>query len=132
MPAQSESQLISPVSPIGGASRTSTSSRLLSDGARNAAAFVVSGGAGIVLVPFLLHGLGTELYGIWIAACSAAALVGLADAGLGWSLTREIANAEASEAQDGLDTNTSALISSIFQVYLLTGLVGAIIVFAAG
>src|SRR5438445_13036345 len=75
--------------------------RLIGNGILNVGGFVFSKATDIVLIPVLLHGLGAELYGLWIASFSVSALVGWADLGLGWSLTREIAKAEAGIRGDG-------------------------------
>jgi O-antigen/teichoic acid export membrane protein len=106
--------------------------RLLSDGILNSGPFVASGVVGIILVPILLHGLGAELYGLWIYASSAAAVVGLADPGLGWSLTREVARAEARCRNETGDDAAARLVNNIAIVYLILGSSGALLISVLG
>jgi len=107
--------------------------RLLSDGFLNSLALLASGVVGLVLTPLLVHGLGSELYGLWIAAGSAAAVVGLADAGLGWSLTREIARAETRDlGKEAERTAAAFLVNNIYLVYLFTGAAGSALIAVFG
>ncbi len=52
---------------------------------------IATGIIGLLLVPFILHRLGFEEYGLWLAASAVLALVGSTDAGFQWSIPREIA-----------------------------------------
>lgn len=93
----------------------------------NCFGLVGSGLIGIALVPIMLHGLGREVYGIWVAATSAAAISALLDPGLGWSLPRAVARSEAFGSSDAW-----RLTSSIGEVYLIVGTIGAVSIDAFG
>ena len=67
--------------------------RLMRDGVVNYSGFVTSGLAGIILVPVMLRYLGTESYGLWLAAMAVWGMLGSFDFGLYWSVSREIASA---------------------------------------
>lgn len=109
--------------------------RLLRDGILNSGALIVSGAMGIVLVPIMLHGLGAKSYGLWVYALSSAALAGLVDPGLGWSLTHEVARAELppdNEHDETVADDAAQLISSIAIAYLIIGCIGALLIYLLG
>jgi O-antigen/teichoic acid export membrane protein len=102
--------------------------RLMRDGVFNNASVIVAGVIGIVLVPIMLRGLGTESYGVWIAALSVVGVVGLFDFGLGLSVTREVA------ASLGRETRGEAarFVKAARNAYFLVGVAGAILIAALG
>ena len=65
--------------------------RLMRDGLVNNSGAVVSVVVGIVLVPIMLHGLGTESYSLWIAALAVLGMPAGLDFGLGATVIREVA-----------------------------------------
>ena len=65
--------------------------RIMRDGVLNNLSLLASGVIGIALVPIMLKGLGSDSYGIWIAALSIAGTASLFDFGLGMCTTREVA-----------------------------------------
>ena len=67
--------------------------RLVRESALNCAPAAISAVASLALVPIMLHRMGAENYGIWIACLTAANVATLLDFGLGWSVTREVAAA---------------------------------------
>jgi len=102
--------------------------RLMADGVINCAGLLFSGLVGIILVPIMLRGLGSEIYGLWVAALAVSGIAGLFDFGLGWSVAREIAGAESGEAGEG----TVQFVAATGNAYLLLGLVGAVFVAGLG
>jgi O-antigen/teichoic acid export membrane protein len=102
--------------------------RLMRDGVINNAGLVVSGVVSLILVPFLLKGLGAEAYGLWIAALVLSGLMGVLDVGLGTSVIREVAATLSIETRD----ETTRLVAAAGNAYLLIGLVGASLVMVLG
>jgi O-antigen/teichoic acid export membrane protein len=97
--------------------------RLMRDGLLNYAGFLVSGLVGIVMVPVMMHALGNELYGVWIAMLSMIALGSIVDLGLGWTITREVA------AGTGERSSESAhLVRAARDGFILVGAGGALVV----
>jgi O-antigen/teichoic acid export membrane protein/SAM-dependent methyltransferase len=101
--------------------------RLMRDGLINYTGPLFSRIVGILLVPFMLRHLGAEAYGLWIASISVAAMVGLLDFGLGWSVMREVAGSGGNP-----DNATVRLVGAAANVYLVLGLAGAGIIAGAG
>ncbi len=102
--------------------------RLMRDGVFNNASVIVAGVIGIILVPIMLRGLGTESYGVWIAALSVVGVVGLFDFGLGLSVTREVA-ASLDRATRG---ETARYVKAARNAYFLVGVAGAILIAVLG
>jgi O-antigen/teichoic acid export membrane protein len=69
--------------------------RIMRDALVNNVAPLTGALVGLVLVPLMLHGLGSETYGLWLAALALAGLIQEFDFGLGWSIARSVAAAEA-------------------------------------
>lgn len=90
------------------------------DGIINYSGFLVSGIIGLILVPFLLRGLGKEAYGLWIAALAIAAIPGVLELGVSFSIRREVSalGGEASE-------ETTRFVASAGSAYLGLGVLGA-------
>ena len=65
--------------------------RLFRDSIWNIASLAVSGIVGVVLVPVMYRGLGTERYGVWLAASSIVDIASGLGFGLGLSIVREVA-----------------------------------------
>ena len=102
--------------------------RLMRDGVINNAGLVVSGVVSLILVPFLLKGLGAEAYGLWIAALVLAGLMGVLDVGLGTSVIREVAATLSTEIRD----ETTRFVAATGNAYLVIGLVGALLIMILG
>lgn len=99
--------------------------QLLRDGVFNASAFIVSGAVGLMMVPILLYGLGAQMYGVWVYALSAGALVSLIDPGLGWSLSREVARAEVRSCDEYGKDSAGRLVNNIGIAYIIIASAGA-------
>ena len=93
--------------------------RLIWHGITNYTGFVVAALSTVVLVPVMIHGLGRQAYGLWIAMESTAALLGRIDLGLTWTVTREVA-----ADPDGSSEQLPRLVSAAAGVYLLIGIGG--------
>jgi O-antigen/teichoic acid export membrane protein len=102
--------------------------RLMRDGMINNAGLVVSGVVSLILVPFLLKGLGAEAYGLWIAALVLSGLMGAFDVGLGTSLIREVAATLSTNIRD----ETTRFVAATGSAYVVIGLVGALLVMILG
>ena len=98
--------------------------RLMRDGLINNSAFLVSGLVGILLVPIMLQGLGASSYGFWIAALAVARMAGVLDLGLGWSVVRETAATGRSRTGE----ETALFVTSVGNVYVVLGIVGAMLI----
>jgi O-antigen/teichoic acid export membrane protein len=101
--------------------------RLMRDGVINYSAILISGLVGIFLTPIMLRGLGTESYGIWIAALAVGSMLGVLDFGLGWSLTREVA--AVSEETVG---ETARFVMAVGHAYAVIGIVGTVLIATIG
>lgn len=91
------------------------------DGLINTAEPLVSRAVGLLLVPFLLKGLGAEAYGLWLAAAAVAALAATVDFGLEWSVTREVAAASSAPARE----EAARFVAAAGGAFLLLGAAGA-------
>jgi O-antigen/teichoic acid export membrane protein len=98
--------------------------RLVRESALNCAPAAISALTSLALVPIMLHRLGAESYGIWIACLTAANVATLADFGLGWSVTREVACANG--AADGPGRRTLEFVNAASGVFLALGLAGGL------
>jgi O-antigen/teichoic acid export membrane protein/SAM-dependent methyltransferase len=102
--------------------------RLMWDMVANYSAVLLSGALGFITVPFLLRGLGTDVYGVWIAALAFSGIVGAFDFGLEWALTREVAAASGS----GDRSRAAPFVRSAAMLYLAVGTAGGLLVAIAG
>jgi O-antigen/teichoic acid export membrane protein len=102
--------------------------RLMRDGVVNYAGFVANGLAGIILVPVMLRCLGTESYGLWLAALATYGMLSSFDFGLHWSVTREISAA----LNAGPSENTTGFVLAAGNLYLLLGITGAVLIATLG
>jgi O-antigen/teichoic acid export membrane protein len=102
--------------------------RLMRDGVINNAGLVASGVVSLILVPFLLKGLGAEAYGLWIAALVLAGLMGMLDVGLGTSVIREVAATLSTDIRE----ETTRFVAATGNAYLVIGLVGALLITILG
>jgi O-antigen/teichoic acid export membrane protein len=82
--------------------RRSTSSLLLTNGAWNALSAAVAGGVAFLLVPLLLHSLGTAAYGTWILIGSMFAYSSVLHFGFTGAISRQVAVALAKGTDDDL------------------------------
>ncbi len=102
--------------------------RLMRDGVVNYSGYVTAGVAGIILVPVLLRVLGSECYGLWLAALAVSGMFGGVDFGLYWSVNREISGTLSST----LGEETAGFVVSAGNLYFLLGLVGAAVIVGLG
>ncbi len=98
------------------------------DGVVNYSGFVANGLAGIILVPVMLRCLGTESYGLWLAALAVYGMLGGFDFGLQWSVTREISAASST----AMSEETIGFVKAAGNLYLLQGLIGAVLIAISG
>ncbi len=100
---------------------TGTSRRNLFRAFRSSAAgAVVTYGVNLAIVPFVLHRVGSEIYGAWATLASILAVGALADAGVRTEIIRRVGSAQGEGDQP-------ALVSSVREgVTVLTVLAGAI------
>lgn len=94
----------------------------------NCLGLLVSGCAGIILIPIMLTTLRADQYGLWVATLAVTNIVGALDFGLGSSITREVA----ASINDEMREETSRFIQTASNVYLLLAVAGALIIFALG
>ena len=94
----------------------------------NYSGVVTSGLAGVILVPVMLRYLGTESYGLWLAAVAVWGMLGSFDFGLHWSVTREVASA----LDSTLSEDAVGFVTSAGNLYLLLGLLGAVAIAILG
>src|SRR2546428_9983399 len=98
----------------------------MADGLVNYSGFLISGLIGLALVPLMVRYLGTESYGLWLAALAISGMVSGFDFGLFWSVTREV-SAEHSSQPPG---QTASFVSAAGNLYLLFGIAGALLIAA--
>jgi O-antigen/teichoic acid export membrane protein/SAM-dependent methyltransferase len=98
------------------------------DGLMNVLGRLVSAVVGIILVPIMLHGLGAQRYGLWVAALALPALLSAVDLGLGWSIVRQVAGSNRRKRSD----DTSRFVSAAASAYLVLGSLGGLSVAALG
>lgn len=101
--------------------------RLMRDGVINNIGNFVARLVGIVLVPFLVHYLGMELYGVWLAALAFTGTITIFAVGLEWSVEHAVAAASVQGEPASID-----LVRAAGTLSLVAGLVGGILVGAAG
>lgn len=100
--------------------------RLMRHGLINVIGPLLSGVAGVVVIPVMLHGLGPDLYGLWIVCFSVVAwCAAVADMGLSWTVIREVGGAGARKAS--IET-TARLVATAANCYLAIALAGALII----
>ncbi len=102
--------------------------RLMGDGIFNSFNILISGLIGFLLVPIMLHGLGIESYGVWIAALSLVGVVGLFDFGLALTVTREVA----ASLDKSSKTETANFVRAARNTFFLVGVIGAIVIASLG
>ncbi|WP_204101480.1 lipopolysaccharide biosynthesis protein [Occallatibacter savannae] len=93
--------------------------RLFRDSTWNIASLAVSGLVGLVLVPIMFRGLGTERYGLWLAASSMVDIAGGLGFGLGLLIVREVASSAGGSEANGCER----LVSTSRLLYAALGLV---------
>lgn len=98
------------------------------DGLINYLGPLAAGLAGLVLVPLLLRGLGTELYGLWIAAYALTGMVSGFDFGLGVNITREVAATLGGGSREA----AAQFVWSAGNAYVAIGAVGGFLITALG
>jgi O-antigen/teichoic acid export membrane protein len=101
--------------------------RLMRDGLVNNSSSVVSAVVGILLVPIMLRGLGTESYGLWIAMLVVLAVPGGFDFGLGAAVVREVAARRGEPAQEA-----ATFVQSAGNAYLVYGALGGLAIATLG
>lgn len=102
--------------------------RLIRDSLINNSSYLISGVVGILLVPILLHGLGAELYGLWIAVLAVASVIQVVDFGLGLSVAREVAAAQTGQGQE----EAARFVAAAGRAYLILGGLGGVLLFLFG
>ena len=86
---------------------------------------VVTYGVNLAIVPFVLHRVGSDLYGAWATMASILAVGALADAGVRTEIIRRVGSAQG-------DGDDDALVRTVREgVTLLVGLAGAILLVGA-
>jgi O-antigen/teichoic acid export membrane protein len=98
------------------------------DGVVNYSGFVTHGLTGIILVPVMLRCLGSEPYGLWLAALATYGMLSGFDFGLHWSVTREISAA----LNAGPSDETVGFVLAAGNLYLLLGITGAVLIATLG
>ncbi len=121
----------SPAPPLEDRSLVDGRVRLMRNGIIFYAGSLISGLAGLVVVPVLLKGLGAEAYGLWIAVMALVGSATVLDFGLNLSLRREIAAAETHPTKTGL-SGAADFVASTGMVYVVTGFIGAIAIATLG
>ncbi len=101
--------------------------RLMRDGLVNNSASAVSAIVGIILVPIMLNGLGTESYSLWIAALALLGMPAGFDFGLGATVVREVAARGHESGED-----PAAFVQAAGNAYLLYGMLGGLVIAALG
>lgn len=113
---------------FGDETASSENVRLVRDAIYNSFGFLVAGAVGIFLVPFMLHGLGAEAYGLWVATLAVTGIVGAFDFGLGSIITREVAKSLDLPIKD----EAIRVVKEAGKLYLLFASAGAVIISALG
>jgi O-antigen/teichoic acid export membrane protein len=111
---------------MGGPARRSTLSRLLTNGAWNALATVVSGGIAFLLVPLLLRRLGPETYGVWVLIGSLFAYASILHFGLSsainWRVPIALVNGDNDAIRRVLTTGSAFFVAMGAVVLVATAL----------
>jgi O-antigen/teichoic acid export membrane protein/2-polyprenyl-3-methyl-5-hydroxy-6-metoxy-1,4-benzoquinol methylase len=100
---------------------------MLRDGIIASGANVVNRALGLLLVPFLLHAFGAELYVLWTSAFALAGICGVFELGLGVILIRESALLESDPIGEH-----AAFVRSCSAVYAYSGIAIALVMWSAG
>lgn len=103
---------------------TGESVLLLRQGLVNVIGWLAIAAIGVILVPIMLGGLGSERYGLWIAALALSEMLSAIDFGLGWSVTREVAR--------GASADSARFASSAANALLALGTTGMVVIAAFG
>jgi O-antigen/teichoic acid export membrane protein/SAM-dependent methyltransferase len=98
--------------------------RLTRDGLLNISVYAITAVAGMILVPALLFGLSREIYGLWIASLALQYSFAFLSGGLGRCVAREVAIDHQKESSNFLAAAGCA--------YVLIGIVGSVVIAAAG
>lgn len=118
-----------PESPPAPPAGTGTSRRTLLLALRSAAgASVVGYVVNLALLPFVIHRLGPDLYGAWIAASALLIVGGLADAGIRVEIIRRVGAAQGSGDPEDLVRSVHqgiTLLSAVAGGFLVAGLLGS-------
>src|SRR5512147_2854912 len=98
--------------------------RLMRDGTIHSLGLVLSSIAGMLLVPIMVHGLGVEGYGLWIASAAAVSLFGSLDLGLRLIVVRDLAG--------DLRPERAPVLRMMFWVHFGLGIIAGVIVAMGG
>jgi O-antigen/teichoic acid export membrane protein len=98
--------------------------RLMRDSAIHALGLVLSSVAGLLLVPIMVHGLGAEGYGLWMASVAAIGIFGAFDLGLRLIIVRDLAGE--------LRPERAPLVRAMLWLHVFVGLIAGIIVATGG
>lgn len=98
--------------------------RLMRDGTIHSLGLVLSSIAGMLLVPIMVHGLGAEGYGLWIASVAAASLFGSLDLGLRLIIVRDLSGE--------LRQERAPVLRMMFWMHLALGVIAAVMVAMGG
>lgn len=101
--------------------------RLMRDGLINNSILLISVPVGIILVPIMVRGLGSEGYGLWIAASALGSLVWI-DFGILASTTRVVAGDRLAESPDVMPR----FVGAAWRAFLAMGFIGAVVIGAFG
>jgi O-antigen/teichoic acid export membrane protein len=103
------------------------SRRLIVDALVNYSGMAVAAVVGILLVPLMLGRLGTDRYGLWLAAVTLTATLRAVDLGLGLVVVREVAGA----AGERRPRRAAPLVNAAAGAHLLLGVAGAVLIAGA-
>jgi O-antigen/teichoic acid export membrane protein len=95
----------------------------LSSGLASTTSFV----AALVIVPVVLHHLGSERYGVFATITAIAGLVGWADLGIGNGLINEVASAEGRDDRAAVSRAVSSAFFALLSVAVVLALVFAVV-----
>ena len=102
---------------------TSISKKLFKGSVLNLVTLIANIAVGFIMMPFLIHRLGDDQYGIWIIVGAIIGFYGLLDAGMGGAINRFLIRALHSE--DSGEVNVA--LSSSFFLFGALGLLSAVI-----
>jgi O-antigen/teichoic acid export membrane protein len=98
----------------------------MSNSLSNYGGVLISGVAGLVLVPLMLHHLGVERYGFWVGTLTVASFVGSIDFGLGWAVTRALS------AADEREEDRYRFVSAAGATYVALGIAAGLLIALGG
>jgi O-antigen/teichoic acid export membrane protein len=93
------------------------------DGLINNVGLIVSGLVSLVLVPFLLNGLGEEAYGLWVSALLLEGILNSFDFGLGATVTKEVA----AGLSQGYNETTQRLVRAATSAQVIIAVAGGVL-----